>query len=257
MFAVLSCVVSVLFLASNSVAKLPPIKCDYNAEFDNCFIKYLRRNIPHLAKQGIPEAKIPPLDPFEAPSMRLKFNSAMAKGKIDVKHVVLKGLANTKISKFQTNVGKESQDKKQIVLAVHTFHPSLTLEGNFEKSSLKAMGYTLADAGSYKVTLRNVKVKLFARGKLVKKGATYQPVLDILTVEQPEVGHFQLEASDVIKNDPKLSKSVITMVNSFWEIFYNEVFPAFKSTIEKLGKKFISSYLKQEVLVPIGYVEGK
>ncbi|KAF7992942.1 hypothetical protein HCN44_005723 [Aphidius gifuensis] len=219
-------VVSVVISIVNAELPASLKTCSKNSnDYSSCLRLAFQENWPTLVR-GIPEYKIPVLDPFVTEVEHFNFEMGEVTGKMVVKNVQSYGAA-----KIQFHSIRPYHSENHFRLDIDFTVPKVLVEGDYKaEGSIGTLRHN--GKGQFNVSMENVRSIVQMEGSIVNDRWILDEVL--LT---PEVGSMKVWASNLFRGNEALTKVALEFVNQYWQVLYQGMLPyAAKSWNESLKK---------------------
>jgi len=201
------------------------------------------RNILKHARTGIPELKIPVLEPFIIPEIDLRvfkglgalFNTNLQNS--DKNKAFARNLTVHHSSEFTINDIKNNYDKNEFYLDI-TF-PILEMKGEYDVN-LIMFGLPIKSIGPVNINVTDIHVLATLNGKRhIRKGETYvlYESIDI----KLEFKDYSFKIDQLFKKDPNLNQALNDLIKSQ----KSEIRKLMMPTIEELGGKMVLTMVNQ------------
>ncbi|XP_071860332.1 circadian clock-controlled protein daywake [Bombus fervidus] len=220
------------------------------------FIHVCKKNDPNLAecikasvnylkpklKTGIPDYKIPSLEPLE-----LKELVATAGGniKLMLKNVIVHGASNFTLLRTKANL-----DTLNFVVELDL--PNLSIEGNYDVDG-RIILLQIRGSGPMTGDFSNCKALVKLQMQMSKRdnGENYLKLTDLKT--RISVGGGKLNLKNLFGGDPVLGEAVNNAINSNFDSFLKEIKPSIESAISNTFTEIANGILQEftyEMLFP-------
>ncbi|CAG9562479.1 unnamed protein product [Danaus chrysippus] len=203
-------------------------KCDYKD--DECLKKLLEKTIIDVAKTGIPEYDVPPVDPLQLSNVSLTVLDSLA---LTITDGTVKGIKGCTINSFHVDFEKHAGSQSVTC--------DLTIKGHFKLagSSPTLQGFfgssSIGGDGKAKVKLEKVTLNVDFPLHVIKKddGETYLK-FDFKDVKYTyDIGNALFAAEKIIIGNEDISALVVSYMNDNW-----------RSVLKTFGKVFVDKSME-------------
>ncbi|XP_033194175.1 circadian clock-controlled protein daywake [Bombus vancouverensis nearcticus] len=220
------------------------------------FIHVCKKNDPNLAdcikasvnslkpklKTGVPEYKIPSLEPLELDEL---VGTSGGNIKLMLKNVTVHGASNFTLLKMKANL-----DTLNFVVELDL--PNLSIEGNYDVDG-RVILLQIRGSGPMTGDFTNCKalVKLQMQVSKRSDGENYLKLTELKT--RISVGGGKLNLRNLFGGDPVLGEAVNTAINSNFDSFMKEIKPSIESAISNTFTGITNGILEEftyEMLFP-------
>ncbi|KAH8308127.1 uncharacterized protein Jhbp13 [Drosophila kikkawai] len=203
-------------------------------------VKQIFNTLTPRLKDGNPDLKIPPYEPFNLNRTSFQYSSGTANGRITVR--------NAKIYGFSANTAKDVSvkvNKDKVKLRLVTYMPKLNIVGSY-KADLQVNQLQLKPKGDFNVTLKDVETTTLTDGEIyTKDGHRYFRLKNIDT--KPKIGDLVIKANGIFA-DPELDQIALNVANQYWRDIYGIMLPETRQYWQPLVLRMFNEALE---LVPI------
>ncbi|XP_001356131.2 uncharacterized protein Jhbp13 [Drosophila pseudoobscura] len=215
-------------------------KCSTDEDKLGDCIKEIFNTVTPRLKDGNPELKIPPYEPFHLNRTSFQYSSGTVNGRITVR--------NAKIYGFAANTAKQVSIKvngDKVKLRLVTYMPKMNIVGSY-KADMQVNQLQLKPKGEFNVTLMDVETTTLTEGELYEKdGHRFLRLTGIET--KPKIGDLTIKANGIFP-DPELDQIALNVANQYWRDIYGIMLPETRQYWQPLLLRMFNESLE---LVPI------
>ncbi|KAH8381123.1 hypothetical protein KR200_002530 [Drosophila serrata] len=224
--------------ATSILADLP--KCAATDDQLGECVKEIFNTLTPRLKDGNPELKIPPYEPFNLNRTSFQYTSGNANGRITVRNAKIYGFSANKAKDVSVKVSKD-----KVKLRLVTYMPKLNIVGTY-KADLQVNQLQLKPKGDFNVTLKDVETTTLTDGEIyTKEGHRYFRLKNIDT--KPKIGDLVIKANGIFA-DPELDQIALNVANQYWRDIYGIMLPETRQYWQPLVLRMFNEALE---LVPI------
>ncbi|XP_022184775.1 uncharacterized protein LOC111044034 [Nilaparvata lugens] len=206
-------------------------------KLDQCILKGLRAFIAAVAKDGVKEIGVPPLDPFYMPELLTTYKNNDMQASVLLKNIFTHGAMNAEIKAIRSDFS----NPEKIIIEADTHSNEMFSEGTYKMEG-KVGNFVLNGRGVYNVTMYNIDDTVHVELKVVEiDGEEFLKVTKVMV--DPEIGDMKMYASNLVNGNPELSKIANQFANQFWKLFYKEMMPIAQENVDKIAKSLMNKAL--------------
>ncbi|XP_071057427.1 uncharacterized protein [Onthophagus taurus] len=213
-------------LSSVSLEKKLPDYIDvckrYDPNISKCWGDAIEKLRPYLIK-GIPEFKIPPIEPFFIDSLHLKQgNSDTIQFSADLFNLTFEGGKDFELLGVQP-------DYKRRTGAIQINFPRLIMKATY-KARGRVLLFQFDSAGDVDGDFKNVSVNgTYKLDSYMKKGQRYIRIIE--SNHEIRAENMYLYLHDLFINNPEITKNVNKAINDNIDVLYNDFKPLLSETL--------------------------
>ncbi|XP_022220105.2 uncharacterized protein LOC111072497 [Drosophila obscura] len=215
-------------------------KCSTNEDQLGECIKQIFNTMTPRLKDGNPDLKIPPYEPFHLNRTSFQYSSGTVNGRITVR--------NAKIYGFASNTAKDVSikvDGDKVRMRLITYMPTMKIIGSY-KADMQVNQLQLKPKGEFNVTLKDVETTTLTEGEIYRKdGHRFLRLSRIDT--KPKIGDLKIKANGIFA-DPELDELALNVANQYWRDIYGIMLPETRQYWQPLILRMFNESLE---LVPI------
>lgn len=209
----------------------PCKRSDPNLE--KCLIELIDTIRPNLAK-GIPEMRIPPLDPFHVPQVVLDQGSASVNFRANFKNIIAHGARNFNLTGAKINFDEPS-------LSIDVGFPAIRVFSDYNITG-KVLVVPIKGNGKFEGNFTNIFANVKFLGKYNKKAdATFLGVKERKI--NFKIGSLKVHFSNLFNGNKQLSETTNVFINENWRDILQEINPLIEDTIGEVMMQIIKGFL--------------
>uniref|UniRef100_A0A8D8W1Z0 Circadian clock-controlled protein n=1 Tax=Cacopsylla melanoneura TaxID=428564 RepID=A0A8D8W1Z0_9HEMI len=203
-------------------------------DFNECIKKTLQSLIPKF-KAGLKELNLTGLDPVHVPELLLNYENGDIQGKMIIRESNTHGLSSIKV----LDVRSKLNNPEKFDMEVDYYLPKVRTTGHYKMDGLIGE-FPIQGKGSYQVNMTDVSGTWKIKGHRVldEKKEAYMKITDFGM--RPNVGHMDINMSNLVNGNQELSAIALTFINQFWKVVYDAVLPFAEQNFEKVAKPVLN-----------------
>lgn len=200
---------------------------------DTCLIQLIDSIRPNLAK-GIPEMRIPPLDPFHVPHLVLDQGSPSVNFQANFRNIVAHGAKNFNLTGARIDFDEPS-------LTIDVGFPFIKIFSDYNITG-KVLVVPIKGNGKCEGNFTNIFAKVKLLGKYEKKdGKTFLSVQERKI--KLKIGALKIHFSNLFNGNKQLSETTNVFINENWRDILEEINPLVEDTIGEVMMQIIKGFL--------------
>lgn len=205
-------------------------------KLDQCLVNIIEGLKPRLGK-GIPEMRIPPLEPFHVPEVKLDQGSEAVNFKATFKNLILHTGLAWDVKKVKVDFNKPS-------IFVDITFPHVAMDSTY-KIDGKVLVVPVKGEGACKGNFTNVSVQLTLNGKYIPKHSKTYLQVETRKIDF-KLGNLYLHFENLFGGKNKaLSDTTNEFINQNWREIIGELTPLLEDTMGTILITVISGFLGQ------------
>uniref|UniRef100_A0AAU6SH69 Protein takeout-like protein n=1 Tax=Maconellicoccus hirsutus TaxID=177089 RepID=A0AAU6SH69_MACHI len=202
-------------------------------QLEKCLIELIEGIRSNLAK-GIPEMRIPPLDPLHVPQVTLDQGSGSVNFQAKFKNIIASGAKNFNLTGVRLDFNVPS-------LSIDVGFPALRLDSDYNITG-KVLVVPIKGNGKCQGNFTNVFASVKLLGKYDKRdGKTFLSVKERKI--NLKIGNLQIHFSNLFNGNKQLSESTNVFINENWRDILQEINPLVEDTIGEVMMQIIKGLL--------------
>ncbi|XP_022909010.1 circadian clock-controlled protein daywake-like [Onthophagus taurus] len=194
----------------------------FDPEIAKCWKKTFEGLIPHLVK-GIPEFKVPPIEPFFIDNLQLNLgNGTTIRFVADLTNVTCFGIQDVKVVSVEPNY-------KTLTIKLDLIFSKLVMKALY-KANGRILLFRFDSAGNFDGEFKQVYVKAFYQLETYEKDKIEHIRIKHST-HDVDVKSMSLYLHNLFKNNPEITASVNRVINDNIHILYKDFKPLLQRTI--------------------------
>ncbi|XP_030377198.1 uncharacterized protein LOC115626085 [Scaptodrosophila lebanonensis] len=200
-----------------------------------CIKNIINAMTPRL-KDGNPELKQLPYEPFVLNRTTFQYSNGPVNGRITVRNAKIHGFANNKVKDVDLKV-----DGDKIKVRLVSFLPKINIVGSY-KADMQVNSLHLKPKGDFNLTLSDVETTTVTEGEIYKKdGLRFLRLTDIDT--NPKIRDLTIKANGIFA-DPELDEIANTVANQYWRDIYGIMLPETRQYWQPLMLRMLNDALE-------------
>ncbi|XP_071440031.1 circadian clock-controlled protein daywake-like [Hetaerina americana] len=218
-----------------------------DASLDKCLKETLQDLIPKFSA-GVPEFRMPALDPMHLSDLRMDYDDGSILGSILVKNMRVEGISNLTVVDVRTSF--EETDK--LGMEVDVFFPIIFMEG-VTKMVGKLWELNLSTQAKFNVTMGGISATWKIRGEMEERdGREFLKVVEFDM--KPLVAAMAINVNPLFPKSESMSQFAEGVINSMWPEIYEALLPMARSNWDKIMTQLANNVFQKiplHVLLPL------
>ncbi|XP_066255887.1 protein takeout-like [Euwallacea similis] len=206
-----------------------------NSDFETCLSSAIEEAV-RMAKNGLPEYNIPPIDPIKLPALSVAAGSGVVEVAQDYEDIIVFGFSNFKINESHVDLEKKS-------LEFWTIHPEIIQKAKYRVNG-KILMLPVYGNGDCSLSIVNSYTRHLIKFEETKKGDSIY-----FTPTSYRVNMIPEHASYVFKNlfdgNKLLGDNINKAINQEWRALFDEVGAGYQKEYAELFLEFTKNVFEK------------
>ncbi|XP_008478766.1 circadian clock-controlled protein-like [Diaphorina citri] len=181
------------------------------------------------------ELNLTGLDPVHVPELLLNYENGDIEGKMIIRDSYTHGLSSIKVLDVRSMV----RNPEKFEMEVDYYLPKVRTTGVYKMDGLIGQ-FPVQGKGYYQVNMTDVSGTWKIKGHRVLDDTkeAYMKITDFGM--RPNVGHMDINMSNLVNGNPELSTIALTFINQFWKVVYDALLPFAEEGFAKVAKPVLN-----------------